>query len=701
MEVCILGPVGASRAGHEIVLGGSKPRTVLAALLLARGRLVPDGQLSELLWGWHPPTTVSAQIYTYVSRLRKRLAPEINIVRQPPGYLLRVESAEFDYDEFERSTLLGHGLIATGKYEGAARLFRAALDLWVGPTLANVTEFLSSAELPRLEEARMATLESRIDADLGLGGHQQLVPELTGLVAEYPMREQLRVQLMTALYRCERQADALAVFHEGRRVLVEELGVDPGAALANAHQAILRGELAFAPESGPGPTPEPRTWHQPKPAMLPPEVADFTGRVRHIAEVQRMLRSRGNDGGWRPAQFLITGMAGVGKSALALRIAHACRDEFADGQLYVDLGGASQRTQDPFDVLGWFLRALGTAESAVPASSVERQQLYRSQMAGRRMLVVLDNASDGAQARALLPGGQECRVIVTSRARLAAMEGAHVTELDVMDADEALLLLERMVPAERVRSETEAAARLITLCDRLPLALRAAGARLAVKRRMPLGRLVFLLADDRRRLDELQVGGLDIRASLYASYDALDCRARTAFRCLALLDMPGIPAWAVHQVLGTSRQAAEKQMEALVGAGLLEASGTEENEGGGMRYRFLSLVSLFARERADKEDTAEQRAATLDRAIVAWLEAARYTDWPPADAPLLALTPAPYGGRPTDDPLDWFDAEEEALVTLYHQACGSGRHREAWELSAAWGDLFGMAASGPSLPAPA
>lgn len=248
MKIYILGPVGVSRAGHEIALGGSKPRTVLAVLMLAEGRLVPDAQLSELLWGRKPPTTESAQIYTYVSRLRKRLAPEIDIVRQPPGYLIRAQAADFDYKEFGQATRLGHEQMSAGRYFDAARHFRFALELWSGPTLANVTEFLASMELPSLDEARMATLESRIEADLRLGRHRQLVSELTGMVAQYPMRERLRAQLMTALYHCDRQADALAVFHEGRRVLAEELGVDPGPALAHTYQAILRGEPAFDSE---------------------------------------------------------------------------------------------------------------------------------------------------------------------------------------------------------------------------------------------------------------------------------------------------------------------------------------------------------------------------------------------------------------------------------------------------------------------
>jgi DNA-binding SARP family transcriptional activator len=249
IEICVLGPVGVSRAGHEVALGGSKPRTVLAALLLARGWAVPDGHLNEMLWGWNPPATMSAQIYTYVSRLRKRLAPEIDIARQGAGYLLRLGSAELDFDQFERLTRLGEEHLARGEFEKASGFFQAGLQEWSGPALANVTEFLTRAENPRLNEARMTALEARIDADLAVGRHRQLVSELTGLTGRYPLRERLRVQLMTALYSDERQGDALRVYYEARRTLSEELGVDPGPALTAAYHAILHAQLSFRPET--------------------------------------------------------------------------------------------------------------------------------------------------------------------------------------------------------------------------------------------------------------------------------------------------------------------------------------------------------------------------------------------------------------------------------------------------------------------
>jgi DNA-binding SARP family transcriptional activator len=246
MELRILGPVEVRANGNVATLNGAKERTVLATLLLARGRVLSDATITTRLWGCSPPATASAQIYTYVSRLRKYLGPDVQIIRQQPGYVIRTGAALFDYAEFERLAKLGHGELKAGQYKEAARHLGEALALWRGRALANVTDFLADAHLPQLEEASMAVLEGRIEADLEIGRHAQLVPELTGIVAEYPLRERLRAQLMTALYRCDRQADAIAAFHEGRRILAEELGVDPGSTLRTTYQGILTGDLAKA-----------------------------------------------------------------------------------------------------------------------------------------------------------------------------------------------------------------------------------------------------------------------------------------------------------------------------------------------------------------------------------------------------------------------------------------------------------------------
>jgi DNA-binding SARP family transcriptional activator len=243
MEFGILGPTWAVTGdGRPVELDGTKQRTLLAALLLARGRVLADSRLMALLWGGDPPVTVRAQLYTYVSRLRARLAPQVRIVRRPPGYLLDTGTGRLDADEFARLARLGHADLTAGRYAPAARRLRAALDLWRGLALADTTEFLREAAAPELDETRMAALEGRIEADLALGAHARLVPELTGLVAAHPLRERLRAQLVVALHRSQRRGDALVTYHEGRRILADEMGIVPGPALAGALRRVLRGE---------------------------------------------------------------------------------------------------------------------------------------------------------------------------------------------------------------------------------------------------------------------------------------------------------------------------------------------------------------------------------------------------------------------------------------------------------------------------
>lgn len=243
----ILGPLRVRAGDRETLIEGRKQRTLLAALLLARGNVLPDDRLTSLMWGQRPPATVSAQVHTYVSRLRKRLGSSAELVRAPAGYLIRIADGRFDADEFDRLSRAGHGELRGGRPDRAARLLRSALALWRGPSLGDVTDQLRAAETPQLDEARMAALESRIEAELALGDHLQLVAELTGLVARHPLRERLRVQWMTALYRSERQAEALAVYQEGRRLLADELGIDPGPALTATHSAVLSGDLRALP----------------------------------------------------------------------------------------------------------------------------------------------------------------------------------------------------------------------------------------------------------------------------------------------------------------------------------------------------------------------------------------------------------------------------------------------------------------------
>lgn len=678
MEFRILGPVTVRRDGVEMPLDGSKQRTVLAALLLAQGRVVSDSQLSNMLWGDDPPATSSAQIYTYTSRLRKQLGCGIRIVRQRPGYLLRIGTAKFDYAEFEQRCQLGHLDLKSAHWATAAEHLRLALQLWHGPALANVTDFLAAAELPTLDEMRLAAIEGRIEADLALGRHNQLVSELTGLVAEYPVRERLRAQLMTALYRADRQTEAFAAFLDGRRVLADELGVDPGAALNAAYQGILNGDLAWkqpaivaSPAGSTG-----GTWTHTIPAMLPPDIVDFIGRGDELRSVAETLRLSHASGPGRRSQVLVTGMAGVGKTALAVRAAHAARAAFPDGELYGGLRAPDGTPRPPFEILGGFLRALGFTEAVIPHGLEERVELYRSQLASRRMLVLLDDADSDAQARPLLPGGADCRVIITSRAHLPTLEGVNAVNLDPLSAQESVDLLTEVVGADRINGDP-AAAQIVRACGYLPLAIRIVGGRLAGRPQWPLAGLARRLKDSGRILDELRLSDLDVRASLGRSYRSLGRYSCTALRRLALLTVPDFPGWALAAMLGSSESTSEDVLDTLVDVRLLEIAGVTRS--GRLRYRFHGLVRQFARERAMIEDDVAGRTKTVDRALAAWLDRAQAADRQLADLPLAqAVVTQPdsdYVDTPFEaNPLRWFEEENDALVALYQQACRSGRH---------------------------
>ncbi|MFY1670077.1 BTAD domain-containing putative transcriptional regulator [Plantactinospora sp. WMMB334] len=610
MDFRILGSVEVVDPTGVVELSAAKVRTVLAALLLARGRVVSDSRLAVLLWGDDPPVTAAAQIQTYVSRLRAKLAPDAEIVRQRPGYVLRIAPDRFDLVRFERLAAYGRDALADGRPAEAAQALCDALALWRGPALAGVTEFLGDAERPRLEEARLAALGDRIDAELALGQHARLVVELTGLVAADPLREQFRGQLMLTLYRCGRQADALASYQDYRHLLAEELGIDPGRELQDLHKSVLAAEesltLPAAEQrvvAGGAPVGSP-------PSQLPPDVADFTGRDREAAQVAALLRSS-TEGGGRRLACVIGGMAGLGKTALAIHVGHLLRPSYPDGQIYLDLRGAGPQPADSADLLGTLLQALGLPASAVPPSMAERVQLYQSRLAGRRVLVLLDNAASEQQVRPLLPESPTCAAMVTSRARLAALEGVPLIDLDVLEHVQALELLSKIVGAARVAAEPEAAVRIVRLCGHLPLGVRIAGARLTAKPHWRLARLADRLSSQRRRLDELRIGDLEVRASVALSLQGLEEPARRAFRLLALLDVPRFAIWTAAVLLDVTLGTARELLEQLVDARLLDV--VQVDGASQVRYLFHDLVRALALEQAAGEETADERYAALDR----------------------------------------------------------------------------------------
>lgn len=651
---------------------------------------------------------------TYVSALRRALPAEAAeaIETRPPGYVMRPGVGRVDLAEFEARTADGRRAAVDGNHTEAARLLREALELWHGPALGGVGEALRG-EAGWLEEARQAALEERIAAELEAGGHEaELVTELTALVETRPTRERPRGQLMLGLYRLGRQADALAVYAEGRAVLAEELGLDPGPELNRLYEAILRADPALLAATTATAAPQQASVPR-RVSLLPPAIGDFTGREEELAGVVEGLT------GEREAMpvVVVSGAAGVGKSALAVQAAHRVAGDYPDGQLYAELHGFSEPVP-PAEVLGRLLRALGADP---PEDTAERGDLFRSLVAGRRILLVLDDANGEAQVRPLLPGSATCGVLVTSRARLGGLVGARRTDLDVLDDARGLELLTRVTGPARTPDdplEQAAARRIVELCGGLPLALRIAGARLATRRHWTPSVLAERLADEHRRLDELSVGDLEVRAGLGLSYQALDGCARRVLRRIATLGSADLAVWAVAALSGMPEDEAEEILERLLDAQLINCPGTDQV--GQPRYRLHDLVRVYAVERAETEDPVGDRTAAVGRALSAglWLMD-RVTEESPSGAVILrqgfslkrrgtaapaapprgreqphttgnrqpADTPAPVGERTTRralaDPFAWFDAEADALTNAVERAAAMGLHSLACEAAAA------------------
>ncbi|MFE1876512.1 BTAD domain-containing putative transcriptional regulator [Streptomyces sp. NPDC059496] len=585
MEFRILGRVEIREGGRQITLSGTKQPTVLAALLLARGEVVSDGKLSRLLWGWNPPPTVSAQLYTHVSRLRRLLGDHVSLTRVAPGYVLDIGACSVDLDAYERMAASGREAMAAGDPGTAGLLLREALSLWSGPPLSGVTEHLAEAEAPALAESRLVTLENRIDADLACRAHHQLTPELTALTTQFPLRERLRGQLMTALAATGRKGEALRLYHRGHRLLADELGVDPGQELNAVYQSVLDDRVTG--------TAAPATA---VPLMLPPDVADFAGREGQLDALQAELTegTGGGPGSWRPRRAVILGMPGVGKTALAVRAAHAVRAHFPDGQLFARLRADDDTPRALSDVLTELLRTLGHSGSELDGLDLGAlTNRYREALADRRILVLLDDAAGEAQLAPLLPNTPESAVLVTSRVPLPWVAGARITVLEPLGDRAAFELLAATAGEMRLSGCEEDARSVLAHCAGLPLAIRTVGTRLACRPQLQPRTLAHRLADEHRRLDELRFGGLDVGARLRSAWNALDPESAAALDRLAGLDgaaNEGLDADTAAAALVVPRAEAERILESLVDTAMLQP--------GRYGYRLHPLVRLASRSAA-------------------------------------------------------------------------------------------------------
>jgi DNA-binding SARP family transcriptional activator len=574
----ILGPVEVWHDGTHIPVTAPMQRAVLTTLLVRPGEVVSVDSIVDQLWGPEPPHTAQVTIRNYVQRLRRAL-PEAVLDTVPPGYRLAIRPENVDAHRF--ATLVEQArAVASPNPVRAAQLFDEALRLWRGTPLVDLGDVpMRLVHSPRLEELYLGALEESFEVRLRLGWHARLVPELTALTNMYPLRERLCRQLMISLYRCRRSAEALARYRTIRERLVEELGVEPGPELRRLHESILREDLTLS-------VPFVRIGEEPAiaapPAGLPPSIGTFTGRAAELAE----LRDRFDAGlAAGPVVCFMHGPAGAGKSTLATQFAREQSGRFPDGILYVDLQGASPKATplSPAAVLSALVRELGAPETG------EAARTYRARLRGRKMLVVLDNATNASQVLPAIPDEPGCAAIVTSRRPVPGPDGTVHTHVDMMDTEDAVALLTTIVGPRKVESEPSEAATLAELCARMPLALRIVATRAATRPHWPLSSWVELLSDPRSRLAELSTVDVDVRTSIQVTVDQLTRSAKETERAAAeLLPLLGaeITTSEAARLTGWPKPLAAQALEELVDAQLLYSPTPGE-------YTYSSLVELL------------------------------------------------------------------------------------------------------------
>ena len=702
----LLGTLVVRDGATDVPVSAPRQRVLLASLLLGAGRVVGVDELAEVLWEGQPPAGARGAIHSAVQRLRVTLGPSgAGLVEtRAPGYLMRVDDGDFDVREFSALAARGQAAAAAGTWAEAADLLREALKRWRGEPLADVpSQLLRDREAPAIKDQWLQALVTRIEADLHLGRPGEVLAELRQLVTAHPLQEQFHAQLMLSLYRSGRQADALAAYQDVRRILADELGVDPGPELRRLHQRILAADSELlAAETEPTGTVSAGAAPAPLgpaalvvPRQLPTVTRHFTGRAEALKALGA-LADEAAETSQATVISVIDGTAGIGKTTLALYFAHQVAEQFPDGQLYVNLRGFDPAGPPvtPVEAIRLFLDALAVPSAGIPAGLDAQSALYRSLLVGRRMLVLLDNARDVDQVRPLLPASPGCLVIVTSRSQLASLvaaEGAAPLTLDVLTDAEAQELLSRSLGAGRVARDPGAAVALIQLCARLPLALSVAAARTASQPGLSLTALTAGLRDTGSRLDALDAGHAtaNVRAVFSWSYQQLDPPAARLFRLLGLHAGPDISAAAAASMAGLPLSAGRRVLGGLTRAHLL----AEHVPG---RFSCHDLLRAYAAELTQSADSeAERRDATgrmldhyLHTAHAAALQLRAFTS-PPA---LPALPPGVEPERIGDaaQALAWFEAERRVLMAAAERAHQDGFDTHAWQLAWALSDFLDM-----------
>jgi DNA-binding SARP family transcriptional activator/tetratricopeptide (TPR) repeat protein len=692
MEFKLLGPVEVVIEGTAVAIGASRQEIVLALLLLESNHVVSVARIIDALWGESPPKTARSQVQITVSALRQLLSEDV-IVTRPPGYLMRVNDGSLDLERF-RALVESVTLPSAGsRIPEAISTLRSALALWRGSALEGVDSEILRAAAIRLNEWRISVLQNCIDLELQVGRHAELIGELSELTAGYPINERFRGQLMLALYRAGRQADALETFRVGREILSGELGLDPGEDLCRLERAILTrdSQLTIPGHENIAGIPG-KAASLPVPRQMPRTAADFTGRDEILSQIAAILSADDSaDAAPEVPVVVITGRGGSGKTAVAVRAAHLLREKFPDGQLFLQL--RSDAKQSSASLLEHLLLSVGSLPDALPGDLEGRAAMYRSWLAGRRVLIVIDGAVTANQVRHFLPGTPGCAVIITSMLRFSSLEGVHRIELGPLDDDSALRLLAKVAGAERVHAEEAAAKDLIGLCEGLPLALRVVAAKLAARRHWRIAHMVRQLVNEGRRLDELDLDGVSVRATLSISYDSLEADARRLFRLLSLVGTDDFAPWVGAPLLDVEIDTADDLLDKLVQSHLVETVVTEDDS---VRFHLHDLVRIFSAERLANEEPAAERFSAMQRLLSCWLFLAATAHrliyggdfcvlhgaaehWPlPADAVEGIVT----------SPGDWFRQERASLVTAVYRAGQLNLDELCWDLAVTSATLF-------------
>ncbi|RSM99596.1 SARP family transcriptional regulator [Nonomuraea sp. WAC 01424] len=680
VEFRLLGSIEAYVDERPLDIGPARQRSLLAALLADPNRPVSADQLVERVWGDHAPHRARETLRTYLSRLRQALAvtDEVSIGRRAGGYVLTLDPGIVDLHHFHQLLAMAR---STGDGTAAMDLFDQALALWRGEPFAQLDTPWSRAARTEAENERTRAELDRTDLLLRHGRHHELPAALWAQTAERPLDERLAGQLMLALYRNGRQADALDRYQDIRTRLAEELGADPSPPLQRLHQQILTADPALAP-----PTITSAATPSPIPRQLPAPPQLFTGRTRELRALTAALDEPAAPGDRMPISA-IGGTGGIGKTWLALHWAHQQAERFPDGQLYVNLRGFAPGTQpvSPTMAVRGFLDALGVVPTAIPADPDAQAALYRSLVAGKRMLVVLDNAASSSQVIPLLPGDSTCAVLITSRNKLTSLvvtHGARLILLDVLGHTEARDLLMRHLGADRLATEPEVAHDLLRCCGGLPLALGIVAARVAAHPGRALSMFAQELVDHSTRLDALDAGEADlsVRAVFSWSYEALDTDAADLLGLLSLVPGPDISLSAAASLAALPLARAGAMLRRLDTAHLIQ----QHLPG---RYRMHDLIRAYAAEQAHRSLAEATRVAALRRLVDFYVHTAyagdrlqqQHREPISLDVPVDGCRPEPLADQAAA--LSWFEAEHACLLAAHRLADDQRWDTSVWQLA--------------------